>query len=50
MYEQFAYYIRTQDAMSDAVDNAEVMLYCVSLEYKESANVSFTGLLSLARV
>ena len=28
----------TVDAMSDAVDNAEVMLFCVSLEYKESAN------------
>ena len=28
----------TVDAMSDAVDNAEVMLFCVSLAYKESAN------------
>ena len=28
----------TVDAMSDAVDNAEVILFCVSLEYKESAN------------
>ena len=28
----------TIDAMSDAVDNAEVMLFCVSLAYKESAN------------
>ena len=24
--------------MSDAVDNAEVMLSCISLSYKESAN------------
>ena len=28
----------TVDAMSEAVDNAEVMLFCVSLAYKESAN------------
>ena len=28
----------TMDAMSDAVDEAEVMLYCVSLAYKESGN------------
>ena len=28
----------TVDAMSDAVDNAAVMLSCISLEYKESAN------------
>jgi hypothetical protein len=27
----------TVDAMSDAVDNAEVMLSCISLAYKESA-------------
>ena len=26
------------DAMSDAVDNAAVMLSCLSLAYKESAN------------
>jgi hypothetical protein len=26
------------DAMSDAVDNAEVMLSCISLTYKESAS------------
>ena len=26
--------------MSEAVDDAEVFLYAVSLEYKESANVS----------
>jgi hypothetical protein len=26
------------DAMSDAVDNAEVMLSCISLAYKESAS------------
>ena len=28
----------TVDAMSDAVDNAEVMLSCISLAYKESAS------------
>ena len=28
----------TVDAMSDAVDNAVVMLSCISLAYKESAN------------
>ena len=28
----------TVDAMSDAVDNAAVMLSCLSLAYKESAN------------
>ncbi len=28
------------DAMSDAIEGAEVMLYGVSLRYKESANVS----------
>ena len=28
----------TVDAMSDAIEGAEVMLYGVSLEYKESAN------------
>ena len=28
----------TMDAMSDAVDEAEVMLYGVSLVYKESGN------------
>ena len=28
----------TVDAMSDAVDNAELMLICVSLAYKESAS------------
>lgn len=28
----------TVDAMSDAVDNAEVMLSCISLKYKESAS------------
>jgi DNA-binding transcriptional MerR regulator len=30
--------MRRVDAMSDAVDNAEVMLSCISLAYKESAN------------
>lgn len=29
----------TIDAMSDAIDGASVMLYGVSLQYKESANV-----------
>ena len=29
----------TMDAMSDAIEGAEVMLYGVSLQYKESANV-----------
>ena len=28
------------DAMSDAIEGADVMLYGVSLRYKESANVS----------
>ena len=35
----------TVDAMSDAIEGADVMLYGVSLAYKESANVS--GLSSL---
>jgi hypothetical protein len=30
----------TVDAMSDAIEDADVMLYGVSLRYKESANVS----------
>ena len=30
----------TMDAMSDAIEGAAVMLYSVSLQYKESANVS----------
>ena len=29
----------TMDAMSDAIEGADVMLYAVSLRYKESANV-----------
>ena len=29
----------TVDAMSDAIEGADVMLYGVSLKYKESANV-----------
>eukprot|EP01052_Picozoa_sp_SAG31_P060731 SAG31_NODE_19878_length_589_cov_1.163265_1_plen_59_part_00 len=29
----------TIDAMSDAIDGAAVMLYAVTLAYKESANV-----------
>jgi hypothetical protein len=31
----------TMDAMSDAIEGADVMLYGVSLAYKESANVSW---------
>ena len=31
----------TVDAMSDAIEGADVMLYGVSLRYKESANVRF---------
>ena len=31
------------DAMSDAIEGADVMLYGVSLRYKESANVSHTA-------
>ena len=30
----------TMDAMSDAIEGADVMLYAVSLKYKESANES----------
>ena len=33
----------TMDAMSDAIEGAAVMLYGVSLKYKESANVSASG-------
>ena len=33
----------TMDAMSDAIEGADAMLYAVSLRYKESANVSNTG-------
>jgi hypothetical protein len=36
------------DAMSDAIEGADVMLYGVSLRYKESANVSQRRLSSLA--
>ena len=32
----------TVDAMSDAIDNAAVMLYCVTLKYKESGNCRYT--------
>ena len=35
------------DAMSDAIEGADVMLYGVSLTYKESANVSAFSTLSL---
>jgi hypothetical protein len=31
------------DAMSEAIEGADVMLYCVSLRYKESANVSLAA-------
>ena len=33
----------TMDAMSDAIEGADVMLYGVSLAYKESANVRFAS-------
>ena len=33
------------DAMSDAIEGADVMLYGVSLAYKESANVSASSCL-----
>jgi hypothetical protein len=36
----------TMDAMSDAIEGADVMLYGVSLAYKESANVSGLSKLS----
>ena len=36
----------TVDAMSDAIEGADVMLYGVSLAYKESANVSALSNLS----
>ena len=35
------------DAMSDAIEGADVMLYGVSLAYKESANVSAFSNLSM---
>ena len=40
------------DAMSDAIEGADVMLYGVSLAYKESANVCIAlhGMFSLADV
>ena len=39
------------DAMSDAIEGADVMLYGVSLAYKESANVSgVSGIVYLATV
>ena len=40
----------TMDAMSDAIEGADVMLYGVSLAYKESANVraASQGMFSLA--
>jgi hypothetical protein len=38
------------DAMSDAIDGAEVMLYGVSLRYKESVNVSRTAVLGVCMV
>ena len=37
----------TVDAMSDAIEGADVMLYGVSLAYKESANVSALSALSI---
>ena len=38
----------TVDAMSDAIEGADVMLYGVSLAYKESANVSAFANLSVS--
>ena len=38
------------DAMSDAIEGADVMLYGVSLAYKESANVSTISNMSLSDV
>ena len=35
------------DAMSDAIEGADVMLYGESLRYKESANVSASGCVGL---
>ena len=35
----------TMDAMSDAIEGADVMLYGVSLAYKESANVRWMRML-----
>ena len=35
------------DAMSDAIEGADVMLYGVSLAYKESANVSASSCLAV---
>ena len=37
----------TVDAMSDAIEGADVMIYGVSLAYKESANVSALSDLSV---
>jgi ribosomal protein S5 len=38
------------DAMSDAIEGADVMLYGVSLRYKESVNVSLQGYSESVRV
>jgi|EP01046_Picozoa_sp_COSAG06_P009492 hypothetical protein len=38
------------DAMSDAIEGADVMLYGVSLRYKESANVSRIAVCMLCMV
>jgi hypothetical protein len=40
----------TVDAMSDAIEGADVMLYGVSLKYKESANVRIAHIRSSACV
>jgi|EP01046_Picozoa_sp_COSAG06_P042061 hypothetical protein len=37
------------DAMSDAIEGADVMLYGVSLRYKESANVSQAAVCMVAQ-
>jgi hypothetical protein len=38
------------DAMSDAIEGADVMLYGVSLRYKESANVSLCRRIAVCMV
>ena len=40
----------TMDAMSDAIEGADVMLYGVSLAYKESANCRLEASWEMSRV
>ena len=40
----------TMDAMSDAIEGADVMLYGVSLAYKESANCRLEASWDMSRV